>query len=142
MPQFPPPRLTIPWIYQPRFGSSVKAFQDVKIPWLCMTGTKDESVIGGATPESRLGEYEALPVGDKFQLVLHDAEHLAFTESRIREGWLKSGERNLNHHPAIKAITAAFWDTYLKQDPSAKAWINDKQSVRSVLEPKDVWQSK
>lgn len=127
---------------QPRFGDPVKAFRDVKIPWLCMTGTRDEGVIGGATPKTRLEVYKALPDGDKFQLVLHDAEHLVFTETQMKRGPYKGKKRNPNHHPAIKAITTAFWDTYLRKDEAAKAWISDKQSVRGVLEPKDVWQSK
>lgn len=126
----------------PRVGDPVAAFRAVKIPWLCMTGTKDNSVIGGATPESRLKVFKALPTGDKFELVLHDAEHFVFTETSLKRKQRRKRERNPNHHVAIKAITTAFWDTYLREDRDAKNWLNNNDSVRGVLETKDRWQAK
>lgn len=122
----------------PRGGSPEKAFGKVSIPWLCMTGTKDISQIGGADLESRLAVYPALPKGDKYELVLFNAEHSVFTEERLRLGGSK---RNPNHHIAIKAITTAFWDTYLREDSKAKNWIST-DAVRSVLEKDDRWQTK
>ena len=50
---------------------------------------------------------------DKFELVLKDAEHSAFTEGRLPG---EKGKRNPNHHRAILALSTAFWDTYLKGD--------------------------
>lgn len=126
----------------PRIGEPVAAFRAVKIPWLCMTGTKDNSVIGGATSESRLKVFKALPAGDKFELVLHDAEHFVFTETNLKRNQRKKRTRNPNHHTAIKAITTAFWDTYLREDKNAKTWLHSSESVRRVLETKDRWQSK
>jgi len=122
----------------PRMGGAKKAFGDVKIPWLCMTGTHDASRIGGATVESRLEVYPALPVGDKYELVLNGAEHSVFTEQALRG---ETSERNPNHHRSIKAITTAFWDAYLREDTTAKNWLTSKD-VRSVLQTKDRWQSK
>lgn len=125
----------------PKRGNARRAFEDVKIPWLCMTGTKDQSIMENTSPESRLGVFKALPAGDKFELVLHDARHSVFTETNLQRK-RRSDDRNPNHHRAIKAITTAFWDAYLKEDESAKAWIGNKQSVQTVLEPKDTWRSK
>lgn len=123
----------------PRNGDAPEtAFGSVKIPWLLMTGTKDLSPIGGATLKSRLGVYPALPAGEKYELVLHNAEHSAFTDRALpgdRE------QRNLNHHRAILALSTAFWDVYLKNDPAAKAWL-DGDAARSVLEAEDGWQRK
>ena len=123
----------------PRIGSAQRTFGKIKLPWLCMTGTHDKGHIGGATPETRQAVYPALPAGDKYELVLNDAEHSAFTESAL-PGDTKP--RNPNHHRAMKAISTAFWDTYLRDDKQAKAWLNTKEQVNSVLEPKDRWQSK
>ena len=104
-----------------------------------MTGTHDKGLIGGATPETRQAVYPALPAGDKYELVLNDAEHTAFNERGL-PGDTKP--RNPNHHRAIKAISTAFWDTYLREDKQAKAWLTTDEEVRSVLQTKDRWQTK
>lgn len=115
-----------------------EAFGKVNIPWLLMTGTKDVAAIGNATVESRYAVYKALPPGDKYELVLHDAEHSAFTDRSLPG---ESGKRNPNHHRAILALTTAFLDTYLREDAKAKDWLKGDAAVK-VLEEKDRWQKK
>lgn len=126
----------------PRRGgadAASRAFAAVRIPWLLLTGTKDESAIGGEEVASRLAVFPALPPGDKYELVLFDAEHSAFGD-RALPGDRET--RNPNHHRAILAITTAFWDAHLREDPRAKAWIDAPASVGSVLESADRWQRK
>ena len=123
----------------PRFASAEKAFGNVKIPWLCMTGTHDVSAIGGADVKSRRSVYKALPAGDKYELVLFEAEHSVFTQSAL-PGERK--KRNPNHHVAIKGISTAFWDAYLRKDQVAKQWLKDDDAVRSLLQSQDRWQTK
>jgi hypothetical protein len=123
---------------QNRLLSAERAFSEVRIPWLLMTGTKDDSPIGDTTPESRLEVFPALPPGDKFELVLKDGNHYAFTERS--DGGIKT-ERNPRHWNTILALSTAFWDAYLRDDEAAKRWLvgND---ARSVLSPGDRWQMK
>lgn len=122
----------------PKLGDAKKAFGEVKIPWLCMTGTHDVAPIGDADMESRLGVFPALPDTGKYELVLDGAEHSVFTERALPGD---SKQRNPNHHRAIMAISTAFWDSYLREDATAKAWL-ESDSVRSVLETEDKWQRK
>lgn len=122
----------------PRGRDPAKAFASVKIPWLLMTGTKDDVKVLGLDVSTRFGVFPALPPGDKFELVLKDAEHSVFTD-RALPG--ESGKRNPKHHPAILAISTAFWDAFLKDDPAAKAWITG-DAVRGVLEKEDSWKKK
>ncbi len=122
----------------PKVGSSNTAFADVKIPWMLLTGTKDTSPTGNTDAASRLLVFPALPPGDKYELVLYKAEHSAFTD-RALPG--ETEPRNPNHHRAILAVTTAFWDTYLRGDPQAKAWLNS-DSVNKILDPTDHWQKK
>ena len=103
-----------------------------------MTGTKDLSLIGGATLENRLGVYPALPTGSKYELVLHDAEHSAFSERALPGDKHK---RNANHHRLMLALTTAFWDAHLKQDAAALAWLNGN-GPKGLLEKEDRWQRK
>jgi len=110
-----------------------ESFGSVSIPWLCMTGTED----GGPTwlvdtkPTDRLKVFEALPkTGHMYELVLFGAEHSAFTQKG----------KNPNHHRSILATSTAFWDAYLRGNPSAQEWL--KQSAPNVLDKNDVWRFK
>lgn len=122
----------------PSLGDPKKAFSDVKIPWMLLTGTKDNSLLARTDAQSRLVVYPALPPGGKYELVLDNAEHSVFTE-RALPG--EKQKRNPNHHRAILAVTTAFWDTYLRNDTEAKKWL-EGESVRSVLDSADQWQKK
>jgi predicted dienelactone hydrolase len=122
----------------PRAGSSDQSFGKVAIPWLLMTGTKDTSIINDTTVENRLSVYPALPEGGKYELVLHEGAHSAFSERALPGD---RGKRNPNHHRAILAISTAFWEAYLNQDSAARNWL-DGDAVRGVLEADDRWQRK
>ncbi len=122
----------------PRVGDPKKAFGEVKIPWMLMTGTRDVAPIGDNDVASRLAVFPALPPGNKYELVLHEAEHFAFTDVMLPG---RKGKRNPNHHRAILALSTAFWDAYLREDSAAREWL-DGEGPLSVLEPEDRWQKK
>lgn len=122
----------------PQRDNPKTAFGSVKIPWLVMTGTKDTSPIGNATVESRLAVFPALPTGDKYELVLDKAEHSAFGDRSLPG---ESEKRNPNHHRVILALSTAFWDTHLRGDAAAKAWLTG-DGPRTLLETNDKWQLK
>jgi predicted dienelactone hydrolase len=139
--QYLDPRITAALIMSPsvpKQGSPDKAFVGVSIPWMLMTGTLDTSPIGNANVASRLAVYPALPIGGKYELVLFDAEHSAFTD-RALPGDTKP--RNPNHHKAILALSTAFWDTYLSEQSSAQQWLNG-DGPTFLLDDKDSWQKK
>lgn len=122
----------------PRAGDVDKAFEQVKIPWMLMTGTEDSSRIVNLTVEERLAVYPALPPGGKYELVLHGARHSAFTDRPLPG---ERGGRNPDHHRFILALSTAFWDTYLKEDPAARKWL-DGTGPRGLLDEEDRWQHK
>ena len=122
----------------PANGNTKQAFGSVKIPWMLLTGTKDSSPINGADAKSRLIVFPDLSPGSKYQLVLDNAEHSAFTE-RALPG--ETERRNPNHHRAILALTTAFWDVHLRNDEEARLWL-DSDAVKSVLEKDDQWKKK
>jgi len=119
-------------------GVSTAAFGEVEIPWMLMTGTDDNSPIGDVDAASRLTVFPALPPRAKYELVLDGAKHSIFTDRALPGD---RGTKNPNHQRAIRAISTAFWDAYLKNDASALAWL-DGDGPRSVLEPGDKWQRK
>jgi predicted dienelactone hydrolase len=121
-----------------RGGDPARAFGEVAIPWMVMTGTRDLAVIGEADLESRLAVYPALPPGGKYELVLEGAEHSAFSERPLPGD---AAPRNPNHHRAVLAVSTAFWDAWLREDASARRWL-DGSGPRSVLEAGDRWRRK
>jgi hypothetical protein len=120
----------------PQRGTPAKAFEAVKIPWMLMTGTKDNAPIGKGTAAERLVVYENLK-GAKYEVVLNKAEHSVFTDRALPGD---TEPRNPNHHRVILALSTAFWDAYLKGDPAALAWLNGT-GPRSVMEKEDIWNS-
>lgn len=124
----------------PLRGDPQEIFSLVDRPLLLMTGTKDDSPVGGQTPESRRKVYPALPSSiDRYELVLEGAEHSVFSERESRLRAVRGNARNPNHHRIILALTTAFWDSYLRDDKEAKAWLQGP-GPRSIMEPKDEWQ--
>ncbi|MFO0956221.1 MAG: hypothetical protein U0800_02010 [Isosphaeraceae bacterium] len=122
----------------PRAGPPERAFGGVKIPWLLITGTHDDSPIGDIDAKSRLKVFPALPRGGKYELVLDGAEHSLIAERPL------PGERrarNPNHQRAILALSTAFWDAHLRGQSDAREWLDGK-GPRSVLDPADRWQTK
>jgi predicted dienelactone hydrolase len=122
----------------PRSGDANKAFGEVKIPWMLMTGTKDAAPIGAIEPKSRLSVFPALPPGGKYEIVLENAEHSAFIDRPLPG---EKEKRNPNHHRVILALSTAFWDAYLRDNAEAKAWL-DGDGPQSLLESGDRWQKK
>ena len=137
--QFTDPRIRAAMAFSPsspKTGSAAKAFGLVKIPWMLMTGTKDIAPIGDTDVKSRLAVYPALHGAPKYEVVLNNAEHSAFT-GRALPG--DREPRNPNHHRVMLALSTAFWDAHLRGDAGALAWLNGP-GPRSVMEPDDQWQ--
>ena len=122
----------------PKIGNAKMAFGNVSIPWMLMTGTEDIAPIGQVDLQSRLDVYKALPLNNKYELVLNMAQHSAFTDRALPTD---TKERNPNHHRAILALSTAFWDAYLKGDSSAKKWLSSNKP-KIILENMDSWQYK
>jgi predicted dienelactone hydrolase len=121
-----------------RGGDPAQAFASVKIPWMLLTGTRDTAPIGETDLASRLSVFPALPVGSKYEVVLNNAEHSAFTDRALPGD---SQPRNPNHHRSVLALTTAFWEAYLRDDPNARKWL-DGDGPKKVLEKEDRWQKK
>jgi hypothetical protein len=83
-----------------------------------------------------LAAYPALRGAPKYEIVLHNAEHSAFTNRALPED---SEPRNPNHHRVILALWTAFWDAYLRADAQAPAWLK-RSDARTVMEADDQWQ--
>lgn len=122
----------------PAVGDPKKAFGNVSIPWLLMTGTKDGSPISNMEAKDRLVVFPALKEGNKYEVVFKDAEHSVFTDHKLPG---ERGQRHPKHHQSILALSTAFWDAYLNGDPTAKAWL-DGEGAKKTLDQADEWRKK
>lgn len=77
-----------------------RSWDEIGIPVMTMSGTRDRGV-GGEPPEWRTQPYKHMPPGDKYQVTVNGANHLAFA----------MGKR---FHDCILQESTAFWNAYLK----------------------------
>ncbi len=133
-----------------RLGLTTESWANVRVPTLYMTGTLDGGVSETETPEWRRQAFELAPAGDKWLVVMEGARHSSFTGGRIEptvEGsWADenapvgpervplgtpraprgasresiAGMRIRGTFANVKAISLAFWDTYLKNDAEGR----------------------
>ncbi len=105
----------------PRFGVD-KAYVNVKIPSLHMTGTLDDSPIGETAAKDRRVPFDKIQGADKFLIIFQDGDHMIFS-GRVPK--LKADTRKMDEafQRSIKTASLAFWDSYLKSDQPAALWL-------------------
>ena len=52
---------------------------------------------------------------------------------------LRRGAASADHHRTILALSTAFWDTYLRGDAAARAWLQG-DGAKAAVAAKDIWQ--
>jgi predicted dienelactone hydrolase len=116
----------------PAVGEAVTAFERITRPVLCVTGTRDDDVMGnGATPNRRIGVFDALPAGQKAQLVLDEADHMSFsgqtgTATEILPRHPVSRLLQSQHHALVAAITSDWWQAHL---------MDNRQALQRLVRP-------
>lgn len=124
-------------IARQRFGTITR-------PFLCLTGTADESmIVGDATNAARRAVYDGLPPGARAELVLDGADHATFggqtLPRRATRGPLKRADgavqREPQHRAAIATITTDWWRWRLLGDAAAA----ERLQRPAGLAPSDRW---
>jgi len=104
-------------------GDAARQFGSIAIPVLSVTGTRDGDVIGdGTTPEARTRPFAAMPPPGKYLAVFEGGDHGVFGGHVLRR---PATARDGEIQGAVRAITLAFWDAWLKNDGAARAWLAD-----------------
>jgi predicted dienelactone hydrolase len=94
-------------------GLTEASWATLTIPMLTMTGSLDKGA-GGQGPAWKMEPYKFSPAGDKFLVFIEGANHVSF-------GGAKPGGIT----DAVKTVTLAFWNAYLKDDDSVKKTLKD-----------------
>lgn len=91
------------------------------VPCLHMTGTKDESPIGGTSPTMRRIPFDCIHGPDQYLVTFAGGDHMVFSGRLV--------ERPRPTDPRFQQLvcmaTTAFWDAYLRGDRQARAWLAD-----------------
>ena len=99
------------------------AFTGLTRPLLASGGTLDEGNVGTGVIypwEWRMGGYTLAPPGDKYSLVLQDADHyLGGLICRENRG----GPDDPEAVAVVRAVQTAFLDAYLKDSRAARSWL-------------------
>jgi predicted dienelactone hydrolase len=97
-----------------------RAFNQIKVPCLHMTGTRDNSPMGEATAEDRRIPYDHINGADQYLVVFQDGDHMVFAGPE-RTG--TSEDRYVIIQDFIRMSSTAFWDAYLKGSTEARQWL-------------------
>ena len=130
----------------PAAGDAQKAFAAIVQPTLCITGTRDDDVLGnGATPDKRAGVFAALPAGRRAQLVLSDADHMTFAgqTGRVASSLPREAitqQLQAQHHALVASITTDWWQAHLADDVVVKAAAKARLVQPQGLTAQDTWQ--
>ncbi len=91
----------------------------IKIPCLHMTGTEDYSPIGDTQPDQRRLPFDHSQGSDQYLITFQDGDHAIFSG----RGRVLPKAKDARFQELICLSTTAFWDTYLRGDAKAKAWL-------------------
>lgn len=111
------------------------AFGKIAIPFLSVTGTKDE--VPGITtvkPQDRTRPFQAMPPGGKYLLVLDGADHMIFSGGEQRRP-ATAADRRIER--VVNEVGVAFWRATLNAARTQNALPRP-----ASLGPKDRWLAK
>jgi len=100
--------------------SPAEIYGGIDRPVLMMTGTEDSSPIGGAPYTHRFTVFDHAAAADKYFLVKQGGDHMVYNGTR---GKLDNNPNRARHEEIIQVKSLAFWEAFLKDDASAKAWL-------------------
>lgn len=98
------------------------AWRDMKLPSMTVTGSNDRDPFSNRDPVWRKDPYLLSPPGDKFLVWIADAYH-GFGGICGPIPFPGSGKPNADQVNYVKAASLSFWDSYLKTNQAARAYL-------------------
>lgn len=114
----------------PSRGDPKKAFEQVTVPCLHLTGTLDDSPISNMKPAERRIPFDSVSAGHHYLVIFTNADHMVFSGRRTA-----LGRREVPFERVTKStqqITLAFWDAFLRDDAEARKWLDQGGLERYV----------
>jgi len=105
-----------------------RAFGQIRIPCMHMTGTEDQSVITSTTPEQRRIPYDNCSGSDQYLVTYAGGDHMVYSG----RGRLAVRPRDAEFRRHTLELTTAFWDAYQRDDTAARAWLDGGAAAASL----------
>ena len=118
-----------------------RQFGDIKLPFFSITGSDDGSILDdGTKPEHRRLPYENMVPGQKYLAVFDGGDHMVFGGHGLG---LRRPEtvRDKEIQAGVMAGTLAFWNATLKQDVTARRWL-EQGGFQASMGSKDTFEQK
>ena len=100
-----------------------RAYANVHVPTMLMSGTLDDSPLSETKAKDRRVAYDKLAGVDKWFINFEGGDHMIFSGRLAAKGDRKM---DADFQRCIKQATLAFWDAYLKNDRAARAWLTGR----------------
>jgi predicted dienelactone hydrolase len=126
-----------------------KPYASITIPVLLMTGTLDDSPIGGgggAADRPKL--FDLLTNTTRYLLVFEGGDHMVFSgrAADVLRGTVPGTGGDPAKDPEfqtfVKASTLAFFDAWLKSDDAARYWLSADDGAKATLGANGTWKQK
>lgn len=102
-------------------ASMEEIYGSISMPVFYMTGTKDNSPMTASIDyEHRLSVWKNSVHPERYLQVLEGGDHMIYNGTR---GKLAENPKREEHEGLIMEAVLAFWQTYLKDDDNARAWL-------------------
>lgn len=92
-------------------------YGSITIPTFIMTGTEDDSPLSDTKAAERRIPYDRIKK-NAYLLILNGGDHMVFS------GRLADRQNDAEFQKLVRVASTAFWDSYLKTDTAAKAWLD------------------
>lgn len=102
-------------------GDPDALFQNMDLPLMYMTGTKDDSPVENFDYRSRLPVWDHSGSPEKYLLILEGGDHMVYNGSR---GQLADNPLRDTHEKLITDFTLAYWMMQLKGSDAAADWLH------------------
>jgi len=99
-----------------------RSYAHITIPVLHMTGTADNSPIGETAAADRRIPFDSISNAPEYLVTFEGGDHMVFSGPTTRK---RSTAQDIAAYESIKGATTAFWNAYLKNDHSAKKWLDE-----------------
>ena len=120
-------------------------YEPITIPLLLMTGTLDDSPVGGAGANERRKVFDLLVHSDRCLLIFDGGDHMVFSgrppgmEFTKLPGTIGDASKDAHFQQFVKASTLRFFDAWLKDDEAAKLWLSNDDGAKALLGTDGTW---
>jgi len=97
-----------------------RAYRQIRIPVLHMTGTLDDSIIRDTQADERRIPFDHTDSAEQYLVTFEGGDHMIFSGRRRQPA---PNDKDTRFQSLIRQSTTAFWDAYLRGDARARGWL-------------------